>query len=177
MRIRVPLAAVALAAALAGCTSGVTPVPQVSIPGLVGGGDAPTTAVPLAGTDVCAAFPLRPAARASRWRLASAAPVASTVGGVTASGCRYTGADGDLRLLIIPGGGDRALRALIASPELGGGTIVITGVGDAAQAAIDGIAVRYGDDVLAVIEKPAGAPLRLATAERLVDSLRTRLAR
>jgi hypothetical protein len=177
MRIRFVLAAAALAACLAGCTSGVTPVPQVSIPGLVGGGGPAATAAPLRGTDVCAAFPLRAVAKASGWRLNSATPAASTVGTAASFECRYAGADGVLRLAIVPGGGDAALTALIASPDLGGGAIVVTGVGDAAQAAIDGMVVRYGDDVVAVIEQPAVAPLRLSTAQGLVGSLRGRLAR
>lgn len=177
MRIRAVVAAMGLVLALAGCTTGVTPVPQVSVPGLLGGGGSTTPTGPLGTSDVCAAFPPRAVAKDSGWRLTAAAPGTSRVGAVAAVECTYTGSDGSLRLLLAPGGGDAALTALIASPELGGGAIVVTGVGDAAQAALHGIVVRYGDDVLAVVEQPASSPLSLAATRRLVVSLRDRLAR
>jgi hypothetical protein len=177
MRIRVVVAATALLAVLAGCTSAVTPVPQVSVPGLLGAGGATATARPLGSSDVCAAFPVRAVAKDSGWRLTSGAPATSQAGPAAAAECRYSGADGTLRLLVVPGGGDAALTALIASPELGGGAIVVTGLGDAAQAALRGIAVRYGDDVLAVVDDPVRAALPLAVTRRLVVTLRDRLSR
>jgi hypothetical protein len=176
MRIRVVVAATALLAALGGCTSGVTPVPQVSVPGLLGGDRSPATAGPLGSSDVCSAFPARAVAKDSGWRLTSTVRATSRAGSAVADECRYSGADGTLRLLVVRGGGDAALTALIASPELGGGAIVVTGLGDAAQAALRGIVVRYGDDVLAVVDDPTGAALPFAVTRRLVVALRNRLA-
>lgn len=176
MRIPIAVAVTGVLLALAGCASGVAPEPRVSIPGLLGAGGPTASARPLDDSDVCAAFPMRAVAKASGWRLTSAVRTTSTAGPVATSECTYAGPDGTLRLLVAPGGGDAALTALIASPELGGGAIVVTGLGDAAQAALDGIVVRYGDDVVAVIEKPTATPLRLATTRALAVSLRERLA-
>jgi hypothetical protein len=172
----VVVAALLLAlAGLAGCTS-ATPTNAVTVPGLIGG-NAGTPAPPIASTDVCAAVPVAAAAKTSGWRLASATAEQPTYGSSTASACTYTGAAGTLRLLVIPDGGDAAITALMGSPELGGGTITVTGLGDAAQAALHGIAVRYGQDVVAAIDTPAGDPLPLATTQRLATSLHDALAR
>ncbi|GAA2084763.1 hypothetical protein GCM10009840_22100 [Pseudolysinimonas kribbensis] len=177
MRIRAVIAAAAVLLSLAGCTSGASPVPRVSIPGLLGGGGATGTAQPLDTSDICAVFPVAAVATSSGWRLSSATAGTSTAGSAPAVQCTYSGVDGTLRLLAAPGGDDAALTALIASPDLGGGAIVVTGLGDAAQAALDGIVVRYGDDVLAIVEKPATTALPLAITQRLVISLRDRLTR
>jgi hypothetical protein len=177
MRIRPVVVASVLLLCLAGCTSTTAPAPQVSVPGLMGGGGTTATTGPVVTSDVCAAFGLRAVAKASGWRLTSAVSGTSSAGSARALQCTYSGADGTLRQLVAPGGGDAALTALIASPDLGGGAIVVTGLGDAAQAALDGIVVRYGDDVLAVIEKPATTALPLAITQRLVVSLRDRLTR
>lgn len=177
MRIPAAAAVAGLLLVLAGCATAVTPEPRVSIPGLLGAGEPTGSPRPLGGSDVCTAFPMLAVAKASGWRLTAAARATSSAGPVATSECAYDGPDGTLRLLVAPGGGDAALTALIASPDLGGGAIVVTGLGDAAQAALDGIVVRYGDDVVAVIEKPTATPLPLATAQALVVSLRDRLAR
>jgi hypothetical protein len=169
------IVAAALVVGLAGCTS-AEPVTQVTVPGLIGGAGG-TPAPPIASTDVCAAMPAAAAAKASGWRLSSATDEQPTYGAATASACSYAGADGTLRLLVIPGGGDAAIAALMASPELGGGTITVTGLGDAAQAALHGIAVRYGQDVVAAIDTPTGAALPLATTQRIASSLHDALAR
>lgn len=161
--------------ALVGCTS-ATPTTQVTVPGLIGGAGA-TPAAPITSTDVCAAVPAATAARASGWRVTGATAEQTAYGGSTASGCRYTAPEGALRLLVIPGGGDAAIRALMASPDLGGGAITVTGVGDAAQAALRGIAVRYGQDVVAVVDTPTGATLPLAATQRLAASLHDALTR
>jgi hypothetical protein len=173
--VAVALATVALPALLAGCTS-AEPVTKVTVPGLIGGAGG-TPAAPIATTDVCAAMPVAAVAKASGWRLAGATAEQPTYGTVTASACTYTGSSGTLRLLVIPDGGDAAVTALMASPELGGGTITVTGLGDAAQAALHGIAVRYGQDVVAVVDTPAGTALPLATTQGLATSLHDALAR
>lgn len=173
--VAIALAAGALASVLAGCTS-ATPVTTVTVPGLIGGTGG-TPAPPIATTDVCAAVPVAAAAATSGWRLASAATAQPVYGDRPGSACDYTSPEGTLRLLVIPGGGDAAITAVITSPDLGGGTITVTGLGDAAQAALHGIAVRYGQDVVAVVDTPVGAALPLATTQRLASSLRDALAR
>jgi hypothetical protein len=176
--MRMVAVATALGLGLAGCTGFAQPTPSVSVPGMFGIGSGTTSGGgPIGSGDVCTAYPTRQVAKDSGWTLTAADASVTAIGGLSPVGCRYAGADGTLQLLVIRGGGDAAITALMSAPELGGGAIAMTGVGDAAQAARDGVAVRYGDDVVAVVEQPAATPLTLATSEHLVTSLKDRLAR
>lgn len=122
-----------------------------------------TKARSVASIDVCKALPLETVVSVTGRAFTKSSAATSTQEGIPITACAYEGAEGDLAsfllmsVFVYPSGGASAVTAY--QNKFGGGLTPtpVPGVGDSAQSSGHDLVVRFGDQVIAVVDGSYGA--------------------